>query len=122
MPFKKTNVVRAYYVLPCCLLLLNLCNNLASYKTEMIHEPYVRVLVMMALVLFGSSFVAFAVAPALEAIVRGLHHGSRNQAGILGEIIFLSLLGALVFWLYYEYYIHGAEALLPREWWNPHGK
>lgn len=116
---KKTNVVRAYYVLPCCLLLLNLCNNLMSYKVAVISDPWIRVCVIMALVLFGSSIVAFAVAPALEALVRALHHGSRNEAGFLGEIAFLVLLGGLVFWLYYQYYIHGAEALLPREWWNP---
>lgn len=116
---KKSNVVRAYYVLPCCLLLLNLCNNLVSYKADMIAEPWVRVLVIMALVLFGSSIVAFAVAPALEALVRALHQGSRNEAGTLGEIVFLVVLGAVVFWLYYQYYVHGAEALLPREWWNP---
>lgn len=122
MALKKSNVVRAYYVLPCCLLLLNLCNNLVSYKTEVIREPYLRVLVTMALVLFGSSLVAFAIAPALEALVRGLHLGSRNQAGILGEIIFLTLLGVGVFWLYYQYYIHGAESLLPAEWWNHHRK
>lgn len=116
---KKNQVVRAYYVLPCCLLLLNLCNNLASYKTEMIHDPFLRVSAVMVLVLFGGSFVAFALSPGLETVVRGLHHGSRKEAGILGEIAFLALLGVAVFWLYYQYYIHGAESLLPHDWWNP---
>lgn len=116
---KKNQAVRAYYVLPCCLLLLNLVNNLASYKTEMIHDPFLRIGAVIALVLFGGSFVAYAVSPALESVVRSLHHGSRREAGILGEIAFLALLGVAVFWLYYQYYIYGAESLLPREFWNP---
>lgn len=116
---KKAQVVRTYYVLPCCLLLLNLCNNLVSYKASMIREPYLQVTVIIALVLFGGSLVAFAVSPALEAVVKMLHRGSRNEAGLLGEIIFLTLLGVGVFCLYYLFYIKGPEALLPRELWNP---
>ena len=118
---KKTQVVRAYYVLPCCLLLLNLANNLASYKTEMIHEPFLRVGAVIALVLFGGALVAYALSPALETVVRSLHHSSRREAGIVGEIAFLAVLGVLVFWLYYQYYVHGAESLLPHELWNPKG-
>jgi hypothetical protein len=121
-PVKKANAVRSYYVLPCCLLLLNLCNNLFSYKTEVIHDPFLRVAVVILLVLFGGSVVAFAIAPGLEALVRTLHRGSRNEAGILGEIAFLTVLGVLVFWLYYRFYILGPESLLPRDWWNTHVK
>lgn len=119
---KKTQVVRSYYVLPCCLLLLNLGNNLASYKAEMIHEPFLRVGVIIMLVLFGGSLVAFAVAPGLESVVRSLHHGSRRGAGVLGELAFLAFLGVGVFWLYYQYYIHGIESLLPHEWLNAGSK
>jgi hypothetical protein len=115
---KKTNVVRAYYILPCCLLLLNLVNNLISYKAEMIHDAFLRVLVIILLVLFGGSVVAFAVAPALETVVRNLHRGSRNEAGRVGEVVFLLALGAVVFWLYYQMYINGPESVLPRTWWN----
>jgi hypothetical protein len=116
---KKANVVRAYYILPCCLLLLNLVNNLVSYKAEVIHDPFLRVVIIILIVLFGGSLVAFAVAPGLEAIVRNIHRGSRNEAGRVGEIFFLLALGATVFWLYYRMYIDGPEALLPRSWWNP---
>jgi hypothetical protein len=115
---KKAHVLRAYYVLPCCLLLLNLVNNLVSYKAEMIADPYARVAVIMLLVLFGGTLVAFAIAPGIEATVRALHHGSRKGAGILGEVLFLALLGVFVFWIYYRFYVHGAESILPREWWN----
>jgi hypothetical protein len=118
---KKTNVVRAYYILPCCLLLLNLVNNLISYKAEMIHDPFLRIVIIILLVLFGGSLVAFAVAPGLEAIVRNLHRGSRHEAGRVGEVVFLLALGAVVFWLYYQMYINGPESLLPKVWWNASG-
>ena len=115
---KPTNVVRAYYVLPCCLLLLNLVNNLISYKTEMIKNPFWRVMVVMLLVLFGGSLVAFAIAPGFEHVVRALHRSSRQGAGRLGEIVFLVLLGLLVFWLYYQIYINGPTSILPAAWAN----
>lgn len=115
---KKAQAVRNYYVLPCCLLLLNLCNNLISYKAGAIAEPFWRVVIIIALVLVGGTIVAFLVSPAIETVVRGLHKGSRNRAGWVGEVLFLGLLGVFVFWLYYRYYVDGPEALLPREWWN----
>ena len=118
---KKTNPVRAYYVLPCCLLLLNLVNNLISYKAETIHDTFLRVVVIILLVLFGGTLVAFAVAPGLELIVRNLHRGSRHEAGRIGEMVFLLALGAMVFWLYYQMYINGPGSLLPSMWRNsPH--
>lgn len=115
---KKSNVVRVYYVLPCCLLLLNLVNNLISYKAEKVGDPWVRTTVVIALVLFGGSLVAFVLSPALEGIVRSLHRGSRQGAGYLGEVLFLLLLGGAVFWLYYRLSTGGVEAILPKEWWN----
>lgn len=121
MAVKKTNPVRAYYILPCCLLLLNLFNNLISYKAEMIPDAFLRVVVIILLVLFGGSLAAFAVAPGLEALVRNLHRGSRNEAGRVGEVVFLLALGTVVFWLYYQMYIHGPESLLPRAWSNRAG-
>jgi hypothetical protein len=115
---KKAQAVRNYYVLPCCLLLLNLCNNLVSYKAGAIADPWWRVMVIIALVLVGGTVVAFVVSPAIETIVRGLHKGSRDRAGWVGEFLFLGVLGVFVFWLYWLYYVNGPEALLPREWWN----
>jgi hypothetical protein len=118
---KKTHAVRAYYILPCCLLLLNLVNNLISYKAETIHDPFLRVVVIIGLVLFGGSLVAFAVAPGLQVLVRHLHQGSRRGAGGVGEAVFLVVLGVVVFWLYYRMYIHGPGTLLPTGWRNPTG-
>src|ERR1051325_3002702 len=98
----STQLVRNYYVLPCCLLLLNLCVELVSYKAKMIDDVLLRTAAIMGMVIFGGSLVAFLVAPAISLVVGTLHRGSRQNWGGLGELFFLLLLGALVFWLYYR--------------------
>lgn len=119
---KNTNVVRNYFVLPCCLLLLNLCIELVSYKVKMFDDALVRTAAIMAMVLFGGSLVGFVVAPAISTFVATLHRGSRRGAGQLGEILFLLFLGLLVFWLYYRIYNLGPESVLPAGWHNHHAK
>lgn len=116
---KNTTVVRNYYVLPCCLLLLNLCVEMVSYKAKIFGDPFLRTGAIMGMVLFGGSFVGFVVAPAIGKLVGVLHQGSRKNGGELGEIFFLLLLGTVVFWLYYRIYIIGPESVLPAAWQNP---
>ena len=118
---KTDHVVRNYYVLPCCLLLLNLCVELVSYKARMIDDVMLRTGAIMGMVLFGASLVAYLVAPAISFLIGTLHRTSRQNAGGLGEVFFLLLLGVLVFWLYYRIYILGPESVLPTEWHNPVG-
>lgn len=115
---KKASAVKNYYILPCLLLLLNLVNNVVSYKAGLVDDPFVRTSAVMMLVLCGSTAVAFLLSPALEKLVQMLHRTSRSGAGGLGEAIFLIGLGALVFWLYYRMTIHGIASLLPAEWRN----
>ncbi len=115
---KKAAAVKNYYVLPCLLLLLNLVNNVVSYKAELVDDPFVRTAVVIALVLFGGTVVAFLLSPALEKLVQALHRTSRSSAGGLGEMIFLVALGAAVFWLYYQLATHGIASLLPADWRN----
>ncbi len=115
---KSTLVVRNYYVLPCCLLLLNLCVELVSYKARMIQDVLLRTGAIMAMVLFGGSIVALLIAPALGLLVDVMHRSSR-QRGQLYELIFLLLLGVGVFWLYYRIYILGPQSVLPAVWHNP---
>lgn len=116
---KSTHLVRNYYVLPCCLLLLNLCIEIVSYKARMIDDVLLRTAAIMGMVLFGGSLVAFIVAPAISALVGTLHRSSRQTWGGLGELLFLLVLGLVVFWLYYRIYILGPESLLPAAWHNP---
>lgn len=118
---KSGNVVRNYYVVPCCLLLLNLCVEMVSYKAKMIDDVLLRTGAIMGMVLFGGSLVMFVAAPAVTFMVNSMHRGSRQSAGGLGELFFLLLLGVAVFWLYYRIYILGPESVLPAVWHNPPG-
>jgi hypothetical protein len=117
---KNSNVARNFFVLPCCILLLNLCIGLVSYKARMLGDPILQTAAVMAMVLFGGSMVSFVLSPAIEAMVGALHRGSRRRWGELGEVGFVVALGLVVFWLYYRMYIMGPEYLLPRDWRNPH--
>ena len=116
---KASATLERYYVLPCCLLLLNLCNEIISYKARLIADSFVRTLFIMGMVLFGASLVAFAVAPGIVWLVQSLRRTSRSAAGGLGEVAFLFGLGGLIFWLYYRNYILGTQAILPAPWRNP---
>jgi hypothetical protein len=116
---KATTVLKNYYVLPCCLLLLNLANSLVAYKAELIEEPFLRTAMVILLVLCGASLVAFVLAPAIGMAVNSLHRGSRENGGRVGETVFLLLLGAGVFWCYYQLCTEGPASLLPAGWRNP---
>ena len=116
---KNPNVVRNYYVLPCCLLLLNLCVELVSYKAKMIDDVLLRTFAIMGMVLFGGSLVGFVVAPAIGMLVSWMQRSSRQSWGGFGEMLFLLGLGTVIFWLYYRVYIMGPESVLPAEWRNP---
>ena len=116
---KNPQIVRNYFILPCCLLLLNLVNSILSYKAAMIYDHVIRVAVIMAMILGGTSIVAFLVAPAIQAVVNRGHRTSRQSAGVFGEVVFMCGLGLVIFWLHYQVYIHGPASILPAEWANP---
>lgn len=117
---KVSATLERYYVLPCCLLLLNLCNEIISYKAKLIHDDLLRTLCIMAMVLFGASLVTFAVAPGIVWTVQSLRRTSRSTAGGAGDVVFLLCLGAVIFWLYYRNYVVGTQAIVPAIWRNPH--
>ena len=113
------NAIRNFYVLPCCMLLLNLCNQIVSYKARMIDDAMLRTAVVMALVLFGGALVGWVAEPLIGVVVGSLHQGTRARWGQLGEIFFLLALGLVVFWLYYRVDAFGAGSILPASWRNP---
>ena len=115
---KGQATVRNYYVLPCCLLLLNLCVEVVSYKAKSFGDPLLRTAAIIGMVLFGGSLVGFVLEPGITYAVGALHRSSRRQAGEVGGLFFLLFLGALIFWLYYRMYILGPQSVLPRSWWN----
>jgi hypothetical protein len=116
-PVIKARTVRNYYVLPCCLLLLNLCTGIVSYKAGSIYDPLLRTATIMAMVLFGGSLVGFVLEPAITWFI-GFVHQKSHRTSRLVEIVFLALLGLAVFWLYYRMYILGPKSILPVSWWN----
>jgi hypothetical protein len=105
-------------MLPCCLLLLNLCNDIIAYKAKLVDDGILRTLFIIAFVLFGSSVVAFAVSPGLIWIVQALRRTSREGAGGVGETVFLLALGVVIFWLYYRNFMLGTQSILPPSWRN----
>lgn len=109
-----------YYVLPCCLLLLNVVNILVSYKAALIRDGMLRTAFIIGMVLFGSSIVAFVAAPAIQAMVRLVHRSSRQKGGAIGEVCFLLGLGLLVFWVYFRISTIGPGSVLPVAWRNGH--
>ena len=111
-------VVRNYYILPCCLLLLNLFLNVLSYKEKLISNRLLKTAFVMFMVLIGSSLVAYLLSPAIEAMVKSLHLASRHRGGGVGEVVFLAALGVGIFALYYAVYIHGPQSILPPAWRN----
>ncbi len=115
---KVRAALERHYVLPCCLLLLNLCNEVIAYKARLIGDDLLRTLFIMGMVLFGGSLVAFVVAPGIIWAVQSLRQTSRTTAGSLGEVAFLLALGGFIFWLYYRNYILGTDAMLPAMWRN----
>ena len=115
---KTSATLERYYVLPCCLLLLNLCNEIIAYKARLIDDGLLRTLFIMGFVLFGASLVAFAIAPGLVWLVQSLRRTSRSTAGQLGEVGFLVGLGLMIFWLYYRNYLLGTAYILPEAWRN----
>ena len=116
---KATAALERYYVLPCCLLLLNLGNEIIAYKARLISDGVLRTLFIMGFVLFGASLVAFAIAPGVIWVVQALRRRSRSTGGSAGEMLFLVGLGAFVFWLYYRNYLLGTQSILPPVWRNP---
>lgn len=115
---KTTAALERYYVLPCCLLLLNLCNEIIAYKAKLIEDGLLRTLFIMGFVLGGASLVAFAIAPGIVWLVQSLRRTSRSTAGQVGEMSFLIGLGLVVFWLYYRNYLLGTQSILPPMWRN----
>jgi len=116
---KPSVALERFYVLPCCLLLLHLANEVVSYKAQLIYDSFLRTLFIMGMVLFGSSLVAFAVSPAIVWAVQSLRRTSRTTWGGGGEALFLVGLGIAIFFLFYRVHIVGIESVLPAAWRNP---
>ncbi|MBN1672481.1 MAG: hypothetical protein JXR37_15680 [Kiritimatiellae bacterium] len=111
--------MRKYIILPSCLLVLNVVQEVVVYKAALIRHAHLRVLFLVFMFALGFTFVGFVVYPLIERSLRNLHRSSKSVAGRIGEVLFLAMLCAGLYFLYYQIYIHGPHTLLPRPWRNP---
>lgn len=111
-----TRSLKKYVIFPCCLLLFGAIEEVFVYKSAVISNLHLRVAALMAFYAFGISVVAFFVTPLIERLVLRLHAASKYGAGRLGEIVFVLILLAGVYALWYQISAHGAESLLPARW------
>ncbi len=125
MPLKRLNkrkrphTIRKYIILPCCLLAINIFEEVLFYKAQMVGNPYWRTALIIGVFFVIVSIGAFILAPFTEALLQHIYKTSKKEAGLIGETLFLLAVASAFYFLYYMVYIHGPESLLPPAWHNP---
>jgi hypothetical protein len=97
-------------------LIFGVIEELATYKSALIPNNFVRVAILMAFFAFGISIIAYVFTPMIEKFFLRLHAVSKFGAGRLGDVFFVLLLLSLVYFLWYVILVHGPENLLPPAW------
>lgn len=115
----KKRGFRKYIVLPTCLLMLNVIEEVLVYKTELIDNDYIRTGVLLSLFLFGFSMVSFVVSPLAENWLQRAYFAGRRIAGIFGILCIITGILIGVYFSYYTIYTHGPKSLLPTVLHNP---
>lgn len=113
-----TRSLKKYIIFPCCLLIFGALEELFVYKTEVIANPYLQVGALMIFFAFGIALLAYLVVPVVERIVLRLHAASRFGAGRIGEYIFILVLLAIVYFIWFQIFVHGPQSVLPANWHN----
>ncbi len=106
--------VRVFFILPVCLLLMNVLQELAVYKMErsiMNKFLFTGALLFMYAAVF--TVVGNLVSPWLESVVEKLHFGSKKKGGGLGLLLFYSFTLAGLYVLYYFVFVKGPQSILP---------
>lgn len=111
-----TRSLKKYIIFPCCLLIFGAVEEVVVYKSEIIANPHLRVGAMMVFYAFGIALIAFTLTPIIENLVLRVHAVTKAGYGRLGEYLFVLLLLAVVYFLWFQIIIHGPETLLPPEW------
>ena len=110
----KIKSVRAFFVLPICLLVMNALQSLAIYKMERsIMNKYVFTGVLLLMYAAVFTIIGNLVSPWLEAIFEKLHFGSKRKGGGFGLLTFYTLTVSGLYVLYYFIYVKGPGSLLP---------
>jgi cytochrome c biogenesis protein CcdA len=112
----KTRSIKKYVIFPCCLLVFGALEEVVVYKSDLITNDYLRVAALMVFYAFGISLLAFSVTPFVEKLILQLHAVTKVSSGRFGEYLFVLLLLAGVYFLWYQILVHGPESLLPEQW------
>jgi len=112
--------IRRYVILPTCLLVLNVVEEVVCYKAQVIGNPYLRAGILMLMFFCGFGLVGLVFAPLLTRSLEQVYFGGRKHGGYLGELIVLAALYGGLFYVYYLMYgaPSGVENLLPIAWHN----
>ena len=111
-----TRTLKKYVIFPCCLLIFGTIEEVVEYKSSVVDNNTLRVAAMMFFYAFGIALIAFVLTPLLERVVLRFHAVSKQGAGRIGEYVFVALLLATVYFLWYQIIVHGPETLLPTAW------
>lgn len=111
-----TRSIKKYVIFPCCVLIFGAVEEVVIYKSYLITNDYIRVGAMMAFFAFGISILAFSVTPFVERFILQMHTIWKTGGGRIGEYLFVIVLLAGVYYLWYQIIIHGPGSLLPPDW------
>jgi hypothetical protein len=100
-------------------LILNIVEEVFTYKAQVIENNYLRTAVVMGLFLVGFGLVALLLSPLISRWLQAAYFSGRKRAGYLGEFVVLGIVYAGLFFVYYRIYVHGVESILPDALQNP---
>ena len=103
-----------YFVFPITYLILELVEDVLIYKSELVGNHWTQAVVVMGVLVFGISLVAFALVPFFQGGLESLRK-SHKKHGPLGEFLFTASVLLAIYLLYYIKVSHGGniESLLP---------
>jgi len=106
--------VRVFFILPLCLLIMNVVQSLAVYKMERsIMNKYLFAGAMLLMYAVGFTIVGKLFSPWLETLVEKMHFGSKKSGGGFGLFCFYGLAISGLYAVYYFLYVKGPQSLLP---------
>ena len=111
-----TRSLKKYIIFPCCLLIFGAVEEVVIYKSDLIANEYLRVAAMMFFYAFGITLLAFSVTPFVERFILKIHSVSKTGGGRPGEYLFVIVLLAAVYYIWYRLILLGPESLLPPQW------
>ncbi|MFW5444562.1 MAG: hypothetical protein ACKE51_09695 [Methylococcaceae bacterium] len=109
----KRGAQRKFIILPACLLVLNVVQVVLEEKLKVIGNPYWRTAAVMFMYLVGFSLVTIVIFPLVERWIDSVYKTSKKKGGFLGDLLPITIIGSVLFFVYYRLVIHGVGGLLP---------